>query len=68
MKNVPTNRSNLKSKANKLDLDKLETTPVNSSKLSDVVKNEVIKKSECNTKIKDIEDGMPGITNTTWYY
>ena len=38
MKNVPTNLSNLKSKVDKLDVDKLVPVPVDLSKLSDVVK------------------------------
>ena len=38
---VPTNLINLKSEVDKLDIVKLETTPVDLSKLSNVVKNEV---------------------------
>ena len=33
------------------------------SKLSDVVKNNVVKKDAYNAKIKDIEDKIPNITN-----
>ena len=46
LKNVPTNLNNLKSKVDKLDVDKLLPIPVNLSKPSpsDVVKNIVIKK------------------------
>ena len=44
MKNVPTNLSNLKSKVDKLDVDKLVAVPIDSSKLSDVAKNDVVKK------------------------
>ena len=40
---VPTNFSNLKSKVDKLDVDKLVHVPVDLSKLSDVVKNDVAK-------------------------
>ena len=46
----------MKSKADKLDIGKLETTPVNLSKLSNVVKNDVVKKDVCNAKIKHNED------------
>ena len=35
----------LKSEIDKLDIDKWETTPVDLSKLSDVVKSEVVKKT-----------------------
>ena len=38
--------ANLKSKLDKLGTCKLETTPVDLNKLSDVVKNEVLKKAE----------------------
>ena len=44
MKNVPTNFNNLKSKVDKLDVDKLVPVPVDLSKLSDAVKNGVAKK------------------------
>ena len=63
LKNVPTNLSNLKSKVDKLDVDKLVPVPVDLSKLSDVVKNDVIKKDVYNAKIKNIEDKIPDITN-----
>ena len=33
------------------------------SKLSDVVKNYVVKKDVYNTKVKDIEDEIPDITS-----
>ena len=45
LKNVSTNFSDLKSKVDKLDVDKLEPVPVDLSKLSDVVTNDVVKKS-----------------------
>ena len=60
---MPSGLSNLKSKEDKLDIGKLETTPVDLSKLSNVVKNEVVKKTEYNAKIKNIEDKIPDITN-----
>ena len=63
LKNVPTNLSNLKSKVDKLDVDKLVPVPVDLSKLSDVVKNDVVKKDVYNAKIKNIEDKIPDITN-----
>ena len=68
MKNVPTKASNLKSKVDKLDVDKLVPVPVDLSKLSAVVKNDV-KKNEYNARIKIIENKIPDITflatNTT---
>ena len=63
MKNVPTTLSNLKSKVDKLDVDKLVPVPVDLSELSDVVKNIVVKKDIYNAMIKYIEDKIPDITN-----
>ena len=63
MKNVLSNLSNLKNKVDKLDADKLVLVPVDLSKLSDVVKDNVVKKDVCNAKIKNIEDKIPDITN-----
>ena len=58
-----TNLSNLKSKIDKLDVDNLVPVPVDLSKLSDAVKNDVTKKDVCNAKIKNIEDKLPDINN-----
>ena len=63
MKNVPTNLSNLKSKVDRLDVDKLVPVTVDLSKLSNVVKNEVVKKDVYNAKTKNVEDKVPNITN-----
>ena len=61
MKNVPTNLSNFKSKADKLDIDKLVPVPVNLYKLSNVVKNDA--KDVYNAMIKNIEVKILDITN-----
>ena len=53
----------MKSKVEKLYVDKLVPVAVDLSKLSDVVKNYVVKKDVRNAKIKNIEDKIPGITN-----
>ena len=53
----------MKSKADKLDVDKLVPVPVDLSKLSDVVKNDAVKKDVYNSKTKNIEDKRPDITN-----
>ena len=52
LKNLTSGLSNLKSKVYKVDIRKLETTPVDLSKLSDVVENEVIKKTKYNELVK----------------
>ena len=62
-KNLPTDLNNLKSKVDKLDVDKLVPAPVDLSKLSDVVKKDVAKKDVYDTKIKNIENKKPDITN-----
>ena len=53
----------MKSKVDKLDVDKLLPVLVDLSKLSNVVKNDVVKKDVYNAKIKNIENKIPGITN-----
>ena len=53
----------MKSKIDKLDVDKLVPVPVDLSKLSDAVKDDVVKKDVYNAKIKNIEDKTPDITN-----
>ena len=63
LKNVPTNVISLKSKEDKLDVGKLVSVPINLRKLSDVVKNDVVKKDEYNAKIKNIEDKIADIAN-----
>ena len=53
-----TNVANLKSEVDKVDIDKLVPVPVDLSKLSDVVKYDVIKKSEYDklvTKVNNID-------------
>ena len=42
---LKTNLTNLKSEVDKLDVDKLTTVPVDLSKLSNVVKDDVVKKN-----------------------
>ena len=55
LKNVPSGLSSLKSKVDKLHIGKLETSPVDLSTVSTVVKNNAVK------KIKNIEDKIPDI-------
>ena len=55
---LKTNLANLKTKVDKLDIDKLATVPVDLSKLSNVVKNDVVKKTDYNklvTKVDNID-------------
>ena len=45
---LKTNLANLKIEVDKLDVDKLKHIPTDLSKLSDVVKNDVVKKPDYN--------------------
>ena len=49
-----TNLAALKTEVDKIDADKLKTVPVEIAKLSNVVKNEVVKKTDYNTKVTNI--------------
>ena len=42
---VKTNLASLKTKVDKLDIDKLAPVPVDLSKLSDVVKNDIVEET-----------------------
>ena len=53
----------MKSKVDKLDVNELLPVPVDLSKLSDVAKNDVVKKDLYNAKIKNMEDKISDITN-----
>ena len=44
----------MKSKIDRLDIGKLKTTPTDLSKLSNVVKNEVIKKTEYDDLVRNV--------------
>ena len=63
LEKVPTGLKSLKSKVDKLGADKLVPAPADLSKLSDAVKNDVVKKDVYNAKIKLVEDNIPNITN-----
>ena len=55
---LKTNLANLKTEVDKLDTDKLKTVPVDLSKLSNLVKNKVVKKTEYDklvTKVNNID-------------
>ena len=60
-----TNLAALKTDVNKIDADNLKTAPVDLAKLSNVVKNEVIKKTDYSTKITSIESHIAGLTKNT---
>ena len=57
-----TNLAALKTELHKIDVDKLKTTPADLAELSNVVKNDVVKKTDYNTKVTSIENQIAGIT------
>ena len=60
-----TNLASLKTEVDKIDTDKLKTVPVDLAKLSNVVKNDVVKKTDYNAKITSIEGQIAGVTKNT---
>ena len=54
----------MKNKLDKLGVHKLVPVPVDLSKLSDAVINDVVKKDVYNAKIKNTEDKILNITNS----
>ena len=60
-----TNLAALKTKVDKIDLDKLKTTPVDLAKLNNAIENDVVKKTDYNTKVTSIEAQIAGLTKNT---
>ena len=60
-----TNLASLKTEVDKTDTDKLKTVPVDLAKLSNVVKNDVVKKTDYSTKVTSIEAQIAGLTKNT---
>ena len=58
-----TNLAALKSEVDKID--KLKTTPVDLAKLTNTVKNDVVKKADYNAKVTSIEAQIAGLTKNT---
>ena len=50
------NLANLKTEFDKLDIDKLEPVPVDVSKLSDVAKNDVVKKAVYDKLVAKVDN------------
>ena len=60
-----TNLAALKTEVDKIDADKLKTGAVDLAKLSNVVKNEVVKKTDYSAKVTNIESQIAGVTKNT---
>ena len=50
-----TNFAALKTEVDKIDADKLKTTPTDLAKLTNTVEHDVVKKTDYNTKVTRIE-------------
>ena len=53
---LKTNLANLKTEVDKLEIDKLAPVPIDLSKLSDVVKNDVVKKTMYNKLVAKVNN------------
>ena len=60
-----TNLAALKTEVDKIDVDKLKTTPAVLAKLSILVKNDVVKKTDYSTKVTSIEAQIAGLSKNT---
>ena len=60
-----TNLAALKTEVDKIDVDKLKTTPTDLAKLSNVVKDDVVKKTDYNAKVTSIKCQIAGVTKNT---
>ena len=56
-----TNLAALKTEVDKINTDKLKAVPNDLAKLSNVVKNDVVKKTDYNTKLSDIKTQITAV-------
>ena len=65
---LKTNLANLKSEIDKLDVDKLMSVPTDLSKFSNVVKNDVVKKTDYNKLLAKVDNiDTTGLVKKTDY-
>ena len=55
----------LKTEVDKIDTDKLKTTPADLAKLTNAIEHDVVKKTDYNTKVTSIEAEIAGLTKNT---
>ena len=60
-----TNLAALKTEVDKIDADKLKTTPADLTKLTNAIENDVVKKTDYNAKVTSIEAQIAGLTKNT---
>ena len=75
LKNIPhvdvssfaskTNLAALKTEIDIIDADKLKTTPIDRDRLSNLVKNDIVKKADYNAKVTSIEGQIARVTKNT---
>ena len=59
---LKTNLAALKSEVDKIDIDKLKTIPTDLAKLTNAIENDLVKKTDYNTKVTSIETQIAGLT------
>ena len=55
----------LKTEVDKIDADKLKTTPADLTKLTNAIENDAVKKTDYNAKVISIEAQIAGLTKNT---
>ena len=60
-----TNLAALKTEVDKIDAEKLKTTPADLAKLTNAIEHDVVKKTDYNTKVTSIEAQIAGLTKNT---
>ena len=60
-----TNLAALNTEVDKIDADKLKKTPADLAKLTNVIENDVVKKTDYNAKVTSIEAQIAGLTKNT---
>ena len=62
---IKTNLVALKIEVDKIDADKLKTTPANLAKLTNAIEHDVVKMTDYNRKVTSIEAQIAGLTKNT---
>ena len=57
-----TNLAALKTEVDKIDADKLKTTPTDLAKLTNAIEHDIVKKTDYNAKVTSIETQIAGLT------
>ena len=60
-----TNLAASKTEVDKIDTDKLKAAPTDLAKLTNAIENDVVKKTDYNTKVTSIEAQIAGLTKNT---